>query len=347
MVRARSVTLRERVAPGLAGGMSRRALTWIGLAWGWSVLWILTFHALVTRLRGPDVVRDHMATGGWEDYLLLLLVVPWLVGYHGIHRVFRAIHPDAPPAPSGLHFGPGLIVGWLLPVPFAWATVAVAGLLGQGRVDVHGGAIVARKGLTGPEAETLLQKLADAPLPYPLVTTVEALVVSVMLYALLRAGEEIGWRGILDRELAPLGPVLSAVVGAFAWAVAYLPLVAMGVYFPGTGVGGALALLGGLFPLGLALIVLRRRGGTVWASAAALGTLTGLSGAHELVLVGGDARWQSVFGPVGGGVVIATLLALVARHGVHGLFAFADPGAEGGAPPSATPSPLPATSGAP
>ena len=85
----------------------------------------------------------------------------------------------------------------------------------------------------------------------------------------------------------------------------------------------------------------------MWASAAALGTLTGLSGAHELVLVGGDARWQSVFGPVGGGVVIVALLALVARKGLHGLFTFADPGAEGGAPPSATPSPLPATASAP
>ena len=79
-----------------------------------------------------------------------------------------------------------------------------------------------------------------------------------------------------------------------------------------------------VLPLGVALVLLRRRAQTPWASAAALGTLMELSGFHELVFASGDARLQSVLGPVGGGLVLLGVAAYAARTGREAFAAPAD-----------------------
>ena len=301
--------------------MPRRALHWLALAWGWSLLWPTTFVLGVARLRGWEVARAHATTGGWEDYLQLALVIPYLAGFAGVNALFRRLHPDAPPAPAALRFGPGVLAGWVGPVVLVWGTVVTAHLLGQGELDLSGAAIVARKGLVGAQAQDLAAQLASAPMPHAAYACVQALIVSLMMYAPLWGASEAGWRGVLDRELAPMGPVRSALVAGPAWAVSLMPFGLLGIYFPGGGIVGSLVLLGCLVPLGLVLIVLRRRAATIWASAAALGTLMGLSGFHELVFAQGDPRFQGVPGLLGAALVVVAMLAWVARAGAHGVFA--------------------------
>jgi hypothetical protein len=300
--------------------MPRRALHWLALAWGWSVLWPASFYALVVRLRGGETAAAMAREGTWEDYLQLALVIPYLAGFAGVNALFRRVHRDAPPAPAGLSFGAGVLAGWAGPVLLVWVTALLAHALGTGDLDLSGAAIVARKGLSGAAAHDLAAQLAAAPLPHAVYACVQALIVSLMMYAPLWGASEAGWRGVLDRELAPLGPVRSACVGGVAWALSLVPFAVLGIYFPGTGATGAVALVAGLAPLGVALVALRRRAGTVWASAAALGTLMELSGFHELVFADGDARVQAVLGPVGGLVVLSVLVGWVVRAGRAAVF---------------------------
>jgi hypothetical protein len=312
--------------------MPRRALHWLALAWGWSLLWPSLFFGIVVRLRGLDTALAMAREGRWEDYLQLALVIPYVAGFGVVNLIFRKLHPQAPAAPAALRFGPGLLVGWAAPVALAWLTAVAAHLLGAGDMEPWGGAIVARKGLGPADSQALSAQLAAAPMPHAAYASLQALVVSLMMYTPLWGAAEVGWRGVLDRELAPLGPLRSAVVGSVAWALAFVPFALLGVYYPGTGGTGVLALLAGLVPMGLAATVLRRRGGTPWASAALLGTLMALTGFHELLFAGGNPALQAVLGPVGGALVLALLGAVAAKLGIAGAFAPSEAPEESPAP---------------
>jgi hypothetical protein len=312
--------------------MPRRALHWLALAWGWSILWPTIFFLVVVRLRGMDVALGMAREGRWQDYLQLALVIPYLAGFGVVNTLFRKLHPEAPPSPAALRFGPGLLVGWAAPVALAWLTAVVAHLLGAGELEPWGGAIVARKGLGPADSQALAAQLAAAPMPHAAYASLQALVVSLMMYTPLWGAAEVGWRGVLDRELAPLGPLKSALLGAGAWALSLVPFALLGVYYPGAGVTGVLALLAGLLPVGLAAVLLRRRGGTPWASAALLGTLMALTGFHELLFAGGDPALQSVLGPLGGALVLGALGAVVGKLGLERAFAPSETAEAGPAP---------------
>ncbi len=316
-----------------------RARAWILLAWGWSALWTAAFAGLALAARGPAWVAARAADGNWADYWLLLLVLPHAVGPLLVNAAWRRwIAPDAPPAPTGTRVGPWLLGGWLAPVGVAFLAAVVAHLAGFGALDLSGASIVARRALD-PEASAALQAQLDAaPVPYPVSVAFQALVVSLLMYTPVRMAEETGWRGVLDRELAPMGPLRSALVGALAWAVAQLPLVAVGFHVPGEGVRGGVLTLVGCTALGAVLVLVRRMAGTPWASAAYLGTLGGLAGFHELLLTPGSAATQSVLGASGAVVHGLLLAAWVARRGFPTPSADDAPSTLGrGAPPPATP----------
>jgi hypothetical protein len=316
-----------------------RARAWILLAWGWSALWTAAFAGLAVTARGPAWVAARAGDGNWADYWLLLLVLPHAVGPLLINAAWRRwVAPDAPPAPTGTRIGPWLVGGWLAPVAVAVLAAGVAHLAGFGALDLSGASIVARRALDPDAAAALQAQLDAAPTPYPVSVAFQALVVSLLMYTPVRMAEEAGWRGVLDRELAPMGPLRSAVVGALAWAVAQLPLVAVGFHVPGEGLRGALLAFAGCTALGGVLILVRRMAGTAWASAAYLGTLSGLAGFHELLLTPGSAATQSLLGASGALVHGALLTAWVARRGFPPALRDDDPSMLGrGAPPPATP----------
>jgi hypothetical protein len=290
---------------------NRRAASWIALALAWNVAWAAGFLGLVRATRGPAYVAEHLPDGSWPDYWLIVMTLPFALGPWLVSLAWRKwLYPDAEPAPSTLRGSPWLAASWLTPVGAAWASAGVAHLAGWGAFDLGGASIVVRKELGATEAAALQAQLDAAPLPYGVYVCISALVVSAMMYMPLRLAEEVGWRGVLDRELRPLGAWGSLVVGAVAWAVAQLPLAYLGFHFPGEGVNGALALLAALVPLGVILGWVRRTAGSPWASAAFLGTLGGLAGFHEVVLTVGTASRQSLLGWPG--AVVFGLLALAA-----------------------------------
>jgi hypothetical protein len=289
----------------------RRAASWIVLAIVWNLAWTAGFLGLVRATRGAAYVAKHLPDGSWPDYWLIVMTLPFALGPWLVSLAWRKwLYPDAAPAPATLRGSPWLAASWLTPVGAAWASALVAHLAGWGAFDLGGASIVARKQLGAAEAAALQAQLDAAPLPYGVYVCVSALVVSAMMYMPLRLAEEVGWRGVLDRELAPLGAWGSLVVGALAWAIAQLPLAYLGFHFPGEGINGILALLAALVPLGVLLGWLRRTAGSPWASAAFLGTMSGLAGFHEIVLTVGSAPRQSLLGWPG--AIVFGLLALAA-----------------------------------
>ncbi|MFZ5475373.1 MAG: hypothetical protein ACOZNI_01250, partial [Myxococcota bacterium] len=161
------------------------ALTFAG-SWGLAVL----FHAFGVRAEGPAAVG--MAIAFLSTPILATALLKRRAG--------------EPFTEGELVMGPWLAVAWVAPIVAAWAAALLAHALGWGTFELSGEPIVARVASLRGEAEAaeVRATLAAAPVPYPLLATVQALVVGVFFYAPLAFLEEVGWRGYLWRRLRPL-----------------------------------------------------------------------------------------------------------------------------------------------
>lgn len=286
----------------VTASLVRRAGSWIALcfAWSWGVAAIVYFAAIPV-----------------DGYWSLALAVPFLVGPLLASLVWKRVVVREPLASIDTHlrFDGVVLLSWFAPVLVVWASAVVAHVFGWGTLDLSGGPIVERVlALRGEDAAAKVQEgLAGSAVPYPLLATLQALIVGLFFYTPLAFAEEIGWRGVLLRELRPLGFWPAALGIGIAWGLWHVPLVLLLGYFPDAPLQGTLVLVGASIPLGALLAWVREASGTVWAAALAHGVLTALGGFHELVLSGGVPQVVGVTGVAGGLVLLALALALFAR----------------------------------
>ncbi len=278
--------------------MSSRVLPWLlgvyAVSWGWAGL---------IALSGRPTV----------GLAFVLLALPFIFGPAAVSWLWRRYVVREGPFEdlNMLHVGNPALTGWLGAIAFVWLAALVAHVMGWGALDLSGQAIANRMNeVQGPEkAAEALTAMQAAPVPYAVIASLQALLVG-LLYAPIRLCEELGWRGVLARELAPLGPWGSAVLSGLLWGIWRVPLVWMGGYFPDAPAAGALAMVAASVPQGVLLVWLARRAKSVWAPAIAQGVLTAIGPFNELVSVGGNPVLTSPMGAAGG--VAALLLVAVA-----------------------------------
>ena len=281
--------------------MNRRAAIWVAMVFAWS--WGLAAVFAVLGLRA-------------EGYLGVAMAVPYLTGPLWVSLAWKrwVAHEPLGGLDTDIHFGPWLVTAWIAPVVVTWAAALVAHAFGWGQFDLTGSAILERvAALRGAEAAAEMKQQLDALfVPYPVMVTFQSLVIGVLVYTPLAFTSEIGWRGVLLRELRPLGTWTAGLLIGTLWGLWQVPLVLLGHYFPGEPGLGAVALVGTCIPMGAVLCWLREKAGTVWAPATAWGVLTAMGNFHELVLRGGDPRATSVLGLAGGVVMLGLAVGLFA-----------------------------------
>jgi membrane protease YdiL (CAAX protease family) len=96
-----------------------------------------------------------------------------------------------------------------------------------------------------PEALAQLhQKLDHSPLAipgvWPLAMLGQVLFAGITINTIAAFGEELGWRGFLLKELAPLGFWRASLVIGIIWGVWHWPLIAHGYNYPGHPIAGPL-----------------------------------------------------------------------------------------------------------
>lgn len=286
----------------VSASLLRRAGAWLALcfAWSWGAAAVVYFTGLPV-----------------DGYWSLALAVPFLVGPLVASLVWKRLVVREPIASldTSLRFDGMVVLAWLTPVAIVWASALVAHLFGWGTFDLTGGPIVERVlALRGEDAAAKVQEgLAASSVPYAVLASFQALIVGLFFYTPLAFAEEIGWRGVLLRELRPLGFWTAALGIGVVWGLWHVPLVLLLGYFPDAPVQGTLVLVGASIPLGALLAWVREASGTVWAAALAHGVLTALGGFHELVLSGGAPQVVGITGVAGGIVLLALALVLFAR----------------------------------
>ena len=82
-------------------------------------------------------------------------------------------------------------------------------------------------------SRTMSEQGAEVPVGAAVALVLAVTAIGVLLTVVPALGEEIGWRGWLRRELAPLGPWPAIVLGGVIWSLWHLPVTLIGHNYTG------------------------------------------------------------------------------------------------------------------
>ncbi len=182
-----------------------------------------------------------------------------------------------------------LLLAPIVPMVITALTVVAAVVLGFGDLDLTGRALIERMQAQGQDqlAELAASQLEHLPINVIVLAFLSAPVMGFTINGLFGLGEELGWRGLLQRELAPLGFARAgALIGAI-WGLWHAPLILLGHNFPAHPRLGVLVMIAACIPLGIVFSWLALRAQTVIAAAVAHGTFNALAGVPMMTVKGG------------------------------------------------------------
>jgi len=162
-------------------------------------------------------------------------------------------------------------------------------------------ALLARFGeLIPPEelAEVRTQ-LEALPIHPALLALPQAVIAGATINALFAFGEEIGWRGLLHRELAGLGLWRESAIVGVLWGFWHAPIILLGHNYPEHPLPGVFLFVVICLLLSPLHTLVRRRSGSVWAAAICHGTFNAAAGAPLLITAGGSDLTVGVTGLAG------------------------------------------------
>lgn len=207
----------------------------------------------------------------------------------------------------------------------AWGLAAVVMLLALGvalsmpglefSTDLTG---LAAAGMSDAEIQSLRARLPTSSAGAVGALLAQGLVLGPTACLLGGLGEELGWRGFLQRELAPFGEWRSSAAVGLLWGVWHLPAVFQGYGYPKHPWIGSLLLLGLTQVLAPLYARLRERSGSIFVPAVFHGTCGGTS-LLAIAFVRGGSELSTGFTGLAG-LVAATLtsaafLAITAARG--------------------------------
>jgi membrane protease YdiL (CAAX protease family) len=228
--------------------------------------------------------------------------------------VQKLIYKEPLREPLRISFRPNrwFVVAWLFPPCLALATLGVALLLpGVSFSPEMAGMFERFKDmLTSEQLEEMERQTREWPIHPFWLALLQGLLAGPTINAVAAFGEEVGWRGLLQRELGAL-PLwkASAIIGVI-WGLWHAPLIVQGHNYPEhpwTGVWMMTVMTVLLSPL-MGYITLRAR--SVVAAAIFHGTFNATAGLAILLLQGGNDLIVGVTGLAGFIVLLLADLGL-------------------------------------
>lgn len=205
------------------------------------------------------------------------------------------------------------LLAWLAPIVLTVLALLVSALLGAYTFDLveFSGATEFLNSLTGGQ---------DLGVPVGALVAIQ--VVSMFFAPLINVipamGEELGWRGYLQRQLMPLGQWASVVLTGVAWGLWHAPVILLGYNYPGQNPVLALGMMV-VFCVLMSVLLgwITIASGTVWTAAIAHGFVNGVASIGVLLAAAGPTN-SAVVGLLGasGWIVMAVVIAglVIARR---------------------------------
>ncbi|MGI6606653.1 MAG: CPBP family intramembrane glutamic endopeptidase [Peptococcia bacterium] len=230
---------------------------------------------------------------------LFYMFIPMLVAIF----VQKYLYQEPLRKPLGISFkiNRWFFVAWLFPILLAFATLGVSLLLpGVEFSPEMSGMIQKYADLLSPEQIEEMKEQAAALPVHPLwLALLEGLLAGITINAVAGFGEELGWRGFLQKELGYLGFWKSSLLIGLIWGVWHAPLILQGHNYPEHPLAGVLMMT--VFTLLFAPLIsfVRLKARSVIAAAVMHGTLNGTAGIALIVIKGGNDLLVGVTGLAG------------------------------------------------
>ncbi|MEO6599750.1 MAG: CPBP family intramembrane glutamic endopeptidase [Polyangiaceae bacterium] len=249
-------------------GSSTSKRTLFGRAAAYYVCLFLLTHALAAA---------YLLSGGsWRrpDSLLaanLIMLVPGLLALGMVRWVFR--EPVRKTLGLSWLLNRWSVLALLLPPLLSGATLLLGLALPGTSFSPELAGLSERFGLQPVQLEQMVPRLGHLPLIWTVVA--QWIVLGPTLCTLTGLGEELGWRGLLFHELAPLGFWRRSWVIGFLWGVWHVPLVFEGYGYPNHPLLGAALLVAFTLLAAPLYVFLRARSGSVLTAGICHGSFGG------------------------------------------------------------------------
>jgi uncharacterized protein len=279
---------------------NRKALIFVGLTFLLSYLLIFIYLAL----GGKWVMPGSLIVA--TSYMFIPMIVTITVQ--------KVMYKEKIKEPLGISFklNRWFLVAWLLPVIIAFITLGVSLLLPSVKYSPEMAGIFERfeSTLNPEQLEQMKAQAANFPVHPIWIGLLQGLIAGITINAIAAFGEELGWRGFLQKELGYLGFWKSSIVIGFIWGIWHTPIILQGHNYPEHPLAGVFMMI--IFTLLLSPIFsyVRLKAKSVIAAAIIHGSLNATVGLPLMVIKGGNDLTVGVTGLAGFIVLTLTNLGL-------------------------------------
>ena len=216
------------------------------------------------------------------------------------------------PCGVSLRLNRWFLIAWLLPAVVALIAILVAILLPGVEYSSGMQGLFDRFELVVPaeQIEKIKRQLQSSSIHPVLIGLILGLIAGITINAVAGFGEELGWRGFLQKELSLLGFWKMSLIIGVLWGIWHWPIVVQGHNYyqhPHIGVFMMIAFCALLSPI---FSYIRIRSGSVIAAAIMHGSLNGTAGLSLMCTKGGSDLTIGVPGAAGF-IVLCLVLVLL------------------------------------
>ena len=267
----------------------KKAILFIGLTFFFNYLLVILYFALGGKWAMPGSLI--VAT----SYMFIPMIV--------VIVVQKLIYKEPLREPLGISFklNRWFLVAWLLPPTVAFATLGVSLLFpGVEYSPEMTGMFERFKFILTPEQLKQMESQATTFPVHPIwIGLVQGLVAGITINTIAGFGEELGWRGLLQKELGHMGFWKSLATVGIIWGVWHTPIILQGHNYPEHPLAGVFMMI--IFTLLLSPIFsyVRLKAKSVIAAAIIHGSLNATVGLSIMVIKGGNDLTVGVTGLAG------------------------------------------------
>ncbi|MHC4528811.1 MAG: lysostaphin resistance A-like protein [Planctomycetota bacterium] len=251
-------------------------------------------------------------TAGWLVLTVTYMFVPAAMAV----AVQKFAYKEPLKQPLGISFklNRWFLVAWLLPVAIALVTIGVSSVFPGvefsaqpegSRIFEHFRTLLPAERLQEIETQTALLPVH----PFWL-ALLQGLIAGITVNAIAGFGEELGWRGILQRELGFMGFWKSSVVIGLIWGIWHAPFVLHGHNYPDHRASGIFMMTALTLLLAPIFSYVRLKSNSVIAAAIIHGSFNGIGGLPLVVIKGGSDLTVGITG-LAGFVILAIVNAAI------------------------------------